>query len=64
MSAWPGYTPISFEEYINSMIGDYKSELEKLTFTDKEQTTYFVAIKFNATLIWKSYNLNENMLCT
>merc|ERR1711936_1017720 len=57
----PGYTPIAFKEYINSMIGEYKSELEKLTFTDKKQTTYFMAIKFNATLVWESYNQNQNM---
>lgn len=47
---------------MNSMICEFKSELEKLTFTDKKQTTYFMAIKFNASLIRESYNQNQNMI--
>merc|ERR1712215_165260 len=49
------------DNYVDEMIGDYASELEKWTFTDQKQTTYLMAVKYNGNLIWESYNLNENM---
>ena len=59
--AFPGFTPQDFEVYVTNMIGDYSEELQKMTFTDEKQTTYLMAIKYNANLIWESYNLNQNM---
>lgn len=48
--------PKNFDEYINNMIGSYRSELEKMTFTDRRHTSYLVAIKYNADLLWNQYN--------
>merc|ERR1711936_357710 len=59
--AFPGFTPQDFELYVTNLIGDYSEELQKMTFTDEKQTTYLMAIKYNANLIWESYNLNQNM---
>merc|ERR1711910_101737 len=60
-ATFPGFTPQDFETYVDEMIGAYSTELEEMTFTDQKQTTYLMAIKYNANLIWESYNLNQNM---
>ena len=54
------YTPKNFDEYVNEMIGSYSSELEKMTFTDRRQTSYLEAIKYNAELIWNEYNIKQH----
>ena len=48
--------PKNFDEYINNMIGSYRSELEKMTFTDRRHTSYLAAIKYNADLLWNLHN--------
>merc|ERR1712236_85928 len=58
---FPGFAPKDFDNYVDEMIGDYATELEKWTFTDEKQTTYLMAVKYNSHLIWESYNHNENM---
>ena len=50
----------NFDEYVNEMIGSYSSELEKMTFTDRRQTSYLEAIKYNAELIWNEYNIKQH----
>ena len=54
------YTPKNFDEYVNEMIGSYSSELEKMTFTDRRQTSDLEAIKYNAELIWNEYNIKQH----
>ena len=53
------YTPKNFDDYVDEMIGAYNSELRKMTFTDRRQTTYLEAIKYNAELIWNEYNIKQ-----
>ena len=53
------YTPENFDEYMYNIIGTYKSELEKMTFNDRRQTSYPEAIKYNADLIWNKYNIKK-----
>ena len=45
----------NFDEYMDNIIGSYRSELEKITFTDRRQTNYLAATKYNADLIWNEY---------
>ena len=54
------YTPKNFDDYVDEMIGSYSSELEKMTFTDRRQTSYLEAIKYNAELIWNEYNIKQH----
>ena len=46
-----------FNEYVDNMIGGYSSNLEKMFFTDRRQTSYLEAIKYNADIIWNEYNI-------
>ena len=55
------YKPKNFDEYINNMIGSYRSELEKMTFTDRRQTSYLAAVKNNADLVWNQYNIKPDV---
>ena len=50
-----------FDEYINNMIGSYRYKLEKMTFTDRRQTRYLAAVKYNADLVWNQYNINQDV---
>ena len=54
------YAPQDFEEYMNNMIGDFRSELEKMFFTDRRKTSYLQAIEYNADIIWHEYNVRQN----
>ena len=54
------YTPKNFNDYVDEMVGSYSSELENMTFTDRRQTSYLEAIKYNATLIWNEYNIKQH----
>ena len=49
--------PQDFNDYVDNMIGDYRSELEKMFFTDRKQTSYLEAIKYIADIIWNEYNI-------
>ena len=55
------YTPQDFNSYVDNLIGDYSTELKKMTFTDRRQTSYLEAIKYNADLIWNEYNIKQNI---
>ena len=50
------FTPRIFDEYVYHMIGSYRGELEGMTITDRRETSYLDALKFNATLIWDECN--------
>ena len=43
----------NFDEYVYHMIGSYRGELEGMTITDRRETSYLEALKYNAELIWK-----------
>ena len=45
-----------FNEYVYHMIGSYRGELEGMTITDRRETSYLEALKYNATLIWDEVN--------
>ena len=53
--------PHDFNEYVDNMIGDYSSELEKMFFTDRKQTSYLEAIKYIAHIIWNEYNIKQDL---
>ena len=55
------YATQNFDEYVDNLIGSYRSELEKMTFTDRRLTSYLAAIKYNANLIWNEYNMKQDM---
>ena len=53
--------PQDFNEYVDNMIGDYRSELEKMFFTDRKKTSYLEAIKYIADIIWNEYNIKQDL---
>ena len=55
------YATQNFDEYVDNLIGSYRSELEKMAFTDRRLTSYLAAIKYNANLIWNEYNMKQDM---
>ena len=55
------YATQNFDEYVDNLIGSYRSELEKMTFTDRRQTSYLAAIKYIADLIWNEYNMKQDV---
>ena len=49
-----------YTDYTNYMIGSYSSELEKINFTNRRQTCYLAAVKYNADLVWNHYKTQAN----
>ena len=56
------YTPKDIDVYVNNIIGSYRSELEGMTFSDRRQTSYLEAHKYNAELIWEECNTHKQSL--
>ena len=44
------------------MIGSYRSKLEGMNFSDRRQTSYLEALKYNAELIWEECNTPKQSL--
>jgi len=53
-----------FMRYVDNMMGDYRADLEKKTFTGSGETSYLDAVRYSAAIMWNAYKRQDDDAAT